>query len=123
MSKKIVVTNVNLLEEKIQFVLQNDEINAKTLTPAERVLADSDHLSFIYILETADEYVYVSIPNDYWQELIKVVKENYEVTLLLNETEIPLTGLKEELQSLIENIKGNANYGDDMMKEVERVFF
>ncbi len=106
--------------EKLLLISKQDE--EVTLSPTGRMLVDSDGVSFIYILETNDTYVYVSIPKEYWSNLKKALNQHSTVLFIINNHEITLEGLEEELLYLISNINGNANYGDEMAKEVERVF-
>ena len=40
----------------------------------------------------------------------------------VNDVEIELEGLKEEVEYLVENIEGNANYGEELVTAVEKVF-
>lgn len=120
MSSKIMIDEVKWNDEKLLLLTNNKE--DQTLSPTGRMLADSDGLAFIYILETADSYVYVSISNNYWSDLKKALDQHNNVYIMINSHEILLEGMEEELLYLISNIDGNANYGDVMMKEVERVF-
>ncbi|MEW4285336.1 hypothetical protein [Priestia koreensis] len=87
-----------------------------------QMITDSDHVSFIYLVDINDQFTYVSLTKEVWPHLKEVLTHNKNVKLTINETEIELPGVKEELSYLVENIEGNANYGDDMVNEVERVF-
>jgi hypothetical protein len=122
MSNRIMIENISWLNGNLHFKGQNVKMDTSLLKPAARVLADSDHLAFIYILETSDEYMYLSISKEYWPELKKVMTEDADTILTVNQHELKLEGIVEELQELISNIKGNANYGEDMVKEVESQF-
>jgi hypothetical protein len=122
MSNRITIEKINWSNGDLHIIGKEIEMEAAVLKPAARVLADSDHLAFIYILETEDTYFYLSIPKDYWADLKKVIMENSSVILFINQHEIKLEGIVEELKELVSNIDGNANYGDDMVKEVENHF-
>jgi hypothetical protein len=123
MNKRITIENIKWSEGNLHLVAANEEqeLEVGSLKGAARVLADSDRLAFIYILESSDEYVYVSISNQFWPELKKVMTDHLSVSLLINEHQINLEGIEEELQELITNIKGNSNYGDKMVNEVESI--
>jgi hypothetical protein len=123
MNKRITIENIKWSEGNLHLVAANEEqeLEVGSLKAAARVLADSDRLAFIYILESSDEYVYVSISNQFWPELKKVMTDHLSVSLLINEHQINLEGIEEELQELITNIKGNSNYGDKMVNEVESI--
>jgi hypothetical protein len=122
MNKRITIEQIEWSEGHLHLISINEEMEVGSLKAAVRVLADSDRLAFIYILESSDEYVYVSISNQFWPELKKVLTNHSSVSLLINDHPIVLEGIEEELQELISNIKGNSNYGDKMVNEVESVF-
>jgi hypothetical protein len=124
MNKRITIENIKWSEGNLHLVAANEEqeLEVGSLKGAARVLADSDRLAFIYILESSDEYVYVSISNQFWPELKKVMTDHLSVSLLINDHQINLEGIEEELQELLTNIKGNSNYGDKMVNEVESIF-
>ncbi|PLS15452.1 hypothetical protein CVD28_22310 [Bacillus sp. M6-12] len=87
-----------------------------------QVLVDSDHLSFIYITEADEDYTYISLPEAIWPELKKALKENRRVVAVSGGTELELTDLHREMSELIENIKGNGNYGEELVNRVEEIF-
>ena len=87
------------------------------------MLVDSDNLSFIYLLEKDDHYTYIAIPDTVWNDIKNVITLNPIPVVLTNGSEeIQLTQFREELTYLIENIKGNSNYGEMMVSKVEVVF-
>jgi hypothetical protein len=86
------------------------------------MLVDSDGCSFIYLLENADTYTYISIPEIVWNDLKTAVSKNLPVIVTNGSERIFLTNFQEELNYLIENIKGNSNYGEEMVNKVETVF-
>ena len=51
-----------------------------------------------------------------------VITESLPVVITNGSEEIQLTQFREELTYLIENIKGNSNYGEMMVSKVEVVF-
>lgn len=90
--------------------------------PAGRMLADSDNLAFIYIVESDGEYHYVSIPSTWWKDLKVAYDDHLPVILESGGTELTLEDIHNELSYLIENIEGNANYGEEMEREVVGAF-
>lgn len=111
-----VETNTLILEpEKVPDHLQNVKAQGQ-------MLVDSDHLAFIYILESGDEFVYASLPSSIWPSLKEAKDKDLRIELKLNNQQIELVELKEELSYLLENIKGNANYGEEMESKVVEVF-
>ncbi len=124
MTARLEVTSTEVKDNTIQFNCKSESLEKDlNLEPSGQVLVDSDSLSFIYILETDDSFIYVSIPKDHWSELKSVLTEEKEGVLSLSHHgSFPMDGLREELEYLIQNISGNANYGSEMMSSVEEIF-
>ncbi|MGP4082444.1 hypothetical protein ACTWQL_21370 [Pseudalkalibacillus sp. R45] len=124
MTTRLEVTSSEIFEDKVEFVCNSENLSGEvSLAPSGQVLVDSDSLSFIYILETTDSFIYVSFPKEQWNGLKTVITEEKDAFLKLSNHELlNLKGLKGELEYLIENISGNANYGNEMMKSVEEIF-
>lgn len=122
MQKKIDIKSVEQQKQALIFYAENTTVNANTLQPREHVLVDSDQLAFLYILESEQEYVYVSIPHTLWSALKEGLDENREAVAVINGVQVPLIQLKEEIGYLVENIEGNANYGEELVKKVEEIF-
>jgi len=121
MPNKIEVTHVTQQDNNLRLYI-NETIDDLDLKPSGRMLVDSDSLAFVYILENEDNFTYVSLPSSIWEDLKKVINGELRTVLLLGEKEIVLEGIIEELQYLISNIEGNANYGEEMVGKVEEVF-
>ena len=86
------------------------------------MLVDSDGLSFIYLLEKEEDYTYIVIPNTVWNEIKIALTEQLPVYLSNQSERNLIKQFHEELSYLIENIKGNSNYGEKMVNEVEAIF-
>ena len=120
MKKRILVTDS---------VIQNSELILKTnetiegLSPRGQMLVDSDQLSFVYLMEEGNDYVYILLPEQVWDDLKKGYVESLPVFLQAEESRTALNGFHDELGYLVENIKGNSNYGENMAAKVESVFF
>ena len=100
----------------------NENQNRIQIQPAGQVLTDSDHLSFIYLVEEAGEYSYLYLPEDLWPALVRVLKSDQNPYLILNEQKIELENFTEELTMLLFNIEGNENYGNTFVEAVETAF-
>ncbi|ABS21247.1 hypothetical protein ACRS6Y_04390 [Bacillus cytotoxicus] len=122
MQNKIQVKSVKERENALIFCAENTEIEVKELTARNHVLVDSDHLSFLYILENESSFVYVSIPHTCWEAMREAMQQDKKMFVHVNDMEIELEQLKEELEYLIRNIEGNANYGEELVSAVEKVF-
>lgn len=109
------------IHNKLHFSL--NERNAQILIqPAKRVIADSDNKAFLYIVEEASEYSYLSFQESVWPTLVSMLKNEEDPFLSLGETTIELTDFYEELYALVYNIEGNGNYGDSFVDAVEEAF-
>ncbi|HZH58389.1 MAG TPA: hypothetical protein VEY70_02175 [Metabacillus sp.] len=122
-------TRIELVETKVEnsiLILEPAEISAdleqSDLKAQGQMLVDSDHLAFIYILESKDEFVYVSLPYQIWPQLKEALDKEYRVDMKIYDQQIELENLKEELRYLLENIKDNANYGEEMESKVVELF-
>jgi hypothetical protein len=121
MRKKIHLTKAELMED--QLVLHSSEkVEESELKPAGQVLVDSDNFSFVYFAESQEDYVLIHIQEECWTALNKAFEQKLPVYAGIGETEFELEGLHQELDFLIENIEGNSNYGEEMVKKVEAVF-
>lgn len=87
-----------------------------------QMLVDSLKLSFVYLLENNDTYTYLKIPEIFWTDLKEVMTREISVSVTNGQEKINLVRFLEELIYLIENIKGNSNYGEEMVRKVEAVF-
>ncbi len=122
MQNKIQVKSVENRENALIFCAENTELCAEGLKARSHVLVDSDNLSFLYILENETAFIYVSIPHTCWEEVKQAMKSDKMMFVRIQDVEIELEQMKEELEYLIGNIEGNANYGEELVNEVERVF-
>ncbi|PEA53173.1 hypothetical protein CON64_19965 [Bacillus pseudomycoides] len=122
MQNKIQVKSVENRENALIFCAENTELCAEGLKARSHVLVDSDNLSFLYILENETAFIYVSIPHTCWEEVKQAMKSEKMMFVRIQDVEIELEQMKEELEYLIGNIEGNANYGEELVNEVERVF-
>lgn len=121
MRTKIHIKNAYIRNNEL--LLQPDEtFEGSTYLAKEQVLADSDHHAFVYLIEKNDEYTYISLPESIWNFLSIAIKENYPAFLESGDTKFELNGIVDELNELLENIKGNSNYGETFALKVEQAF-
>lgn len=122
MKKRIEVIESSIEQEQLYLAAQPFEAEINEIRDAAQMITDSDNLSFIYIIDINDEFVYVSIPGKNWSRLKEALDYDYGVYLKLNDRTLQLEGFLDELRYLIENIEGNANYGEKMVSAVEEIF-
>ncbi|EKN68827.1 hypothetical protein BABA_12271 [Neobacillus bataviensis LMG 21833] len=119
MQKRITILKANNKESKL-LLESNEPING--LVPGEQILVDSDHYSFIYLMENQEDYTYVVLPEVFWPSLKAANEQEFPVCLSFEGEQIELTNFHDELEYVISNIKGNSNYGNEMVTKVEEIF-
>lgn len=122
MSEKLVIHRVSVNNQKEIQMEVDQQISLNQYRASGQMLVDSDGLSFVYLLEKEEDYTYIVIPNTVWKELKTALTEQLPVYLSNQSERLLLNQFHEELSYLIENIKGNSNYGEKMVNEVEAVF-
>ncbi|MCQ6274297.1 hypothetical protein JMM81_04810 [Bacillus sp. V3B] len=122
MNERLIIKNA-LIKNDTELQLEIDSSHKLIdLRASGQILVDSDGFSFIYLLENDNTYTYISIPETVWHDLKTAVSNNLPVIVTNGSDQILLTGFQEELTYLVENIKGNSNYGEEMVNKVEAVF-
>lgn len=121
MQNRIEILNATLSDDQLRLACETEGDEAER-KPSGQMLVDSDHFAFVYILELADSFEYVIIKEHVWPELKQAHAQKIPVVLEAGDQTIELAGLHEELEYLLENIKDNANYGEEMEEKVKRVF-
>lgn len=122
MSEKLVIHRVSVNNQKEIQMEIDQQISLNQYRASGQMLVDSDGLSFVYLLEKEEDYTYIVIPNTVWKELKTALTEQLLVYLSNQSERLLLNQFHEELSYLIENIKGNSNYGEKMVNEVEAIF-
>ena len=122
MSEKLVIHRVSVNNQKEIQMEVDQQISLNQYRASGQMLVDSDGLSFVYLLEKEEDYTYIVIPNTVWRELKIALTEQLPVYLSNQSERLLLNQFHEELSYLIENIKGNSNYGEKMVNEVEAIF-
>lgn len=119
--RRIIEVNTATIENN-QIILTGNTESISEMIPKEQMLVDSDKFAFIYIVEYENEYAYIQLSEETWETLSEGLKHNMTVVFKNKEYEMELPNFAEELAYLIDNIKDNANYGNEMNLKVEKVF-
>jgi hypothetical protein len=122
MRKKITIEKTERQHNKLLLFPAPHSFSLEDAKAKNYMLVDSDELAFVYIIEVDNEFIYISIPNSLWPELNEALKAHLPVFLQDETVLLELSGMVDELAYLIENIDGNANYGEEMEKAVKEVF-
>lgn len=122
MREKFIVIKANTTDKKELTLLIEQGIKLSEVKATGQMLVDSAEFSFVYVLEKNDEYTYLSIKEDIWPQLKQVMDSQSNVHLSNSSEQIELVNFFEELEYLVENIKGNGNYGEEMVTKVEACF-
>lgn len=122
MREKINLIGTKATDEKELKLFISNDLNVENMKPLGQMLVDSDEVSFVYLIEKDNEYTYVMIKEETWPQLKGAIEHNVVVTLCTERGKIELVDFLDELSYLIENIKGNSNYGERMVTKVEEIF-
>ncbi|KAA6453290.1 hypothetical protein VSK91_15280 [Bacillus swezeyi] len=120
MQNRIEITEADLRDDRL--ILTSEINDGAERKPAGRMLADSDHFAFVYILEQGESFQYVILNDSIWPDVKAAFDQKLPVFLTTGNQQLELSGFHDELAYLVENIKDNANYGEEMEERVKRVF-
>lgn len=115
------INHINFNRTELIFEMDSSK-DLNNLKPSGQMLVDSAGFSFVYLLENNDSYTYIKIPEIYWNDLKEVLHRRIPVIVTNGKEKVYLEQFHEELTYLIENIKGNSNYGEEMVRKIEVVF-
>ena len=119
MKRSISIQNTKLTDSKLYLVVEQQ---IEGLIPEGQILVDSDKYSFIYLMEDQEDYTYIVMPEQIWEFIKNSFEKKLPVWLKGNDKEVELIDFNDELEYLITNIKGNSNYGQEMVTKVESIF-
>ncbi|WP_066317416.1 hypothetical protein [Bacillus sp. FJAT-29814] len=119
MKKRITVETAVISASKLIF--SADE-SIENLHPGGQVLVDTDQVAFIYLMEGQDDYTYIAIPERLWPIVKTAMDKALSVWITYRDGQMELVDFQGELEYVIDNIKGNSNYGKEMVAKVEEVF-
>lgn len=119
MNKRITISKANITNSRL-LLLASESITG--LIPTEQILVDSEQFSFVYLMENQEGYTYIIIPESIWPILKETITKQFPVWIQANDEELELTNFNDELVDVINNIRGNSNYGEEMVTKVEENF-
>jgi hypothetical protein len=97
--------------------------------PLKRILVDSEQKQFIYVIETQQGWEHIRFPLRVWKTIDQILVQDQDLMLVtsLNEEgealkSILLKDFNREGKELVMNMRGNANYGEEMVDIVEEYF-
>ena len=122
MHNRIDITTCVMKSNELHLKADPIETEIEQLEDTKQMLVDSDNMSFVYVVDINDQFMYVGLSDNIWANLKHVLHKDMKVFLEINKKVIELSAVKEELCYLISNIEGNVNYGDEMVARVEEVF-
>ncbi|MBT2258214.1 MULTISPECIES: hypothetical protein [Priestia] len=122
MHNRIDITTCVMKSNELHLKADPIETKIEQLEDTKQMLVDSDNMSFVYVVDINDQFMYVGLSDNIWANLKHVLHKDMKVFLEINKKVIELSAVKEELSYLISNIEGNVNYGDEMVARVEEVF-
>ncbi|MGK0576270.1 hypothetical protein [Macrococcus capreoli] len=108
------VNEIKLEDNQVILLTEEPQIEA---TATGTMVVDSDNNQFVYLLDAGQTYANLRFVEETWQMM-----KAYEAYPWLLYGTIELTHFKEELDDLLDNIKGNFNYGKPFTERVEEVF-
>jgi len=122
MRKMLGINGININEDGLFLLIDDTKMDLEQCHEVGTMIADSDQGSLLYILEENEEFVYVTVPYEYWSDLKKANDQNLNVFLKVGEKSLSLNNWNEELTYLIQNVEGNFNYGEEFVKQVQSAF-
>ncbi|MFD4704875.1 hypothetical protein ACFWM3_08390 [Gottfriedia sp. NPDC058432] len=122
MRKMLEINGININEDGLFLLIDDTKMNLEQCHEVGTMIADSDQSSLLYILEENEEFVYVTVPSEYWSDLKKANDQKLNVFLKVGEKSLSLNNWNDELTYLIQNVEGNFNYGEEFVKQVQSAF-
>lgn len=93
-----------------------------SMTASGRMITDTDRMSFVYLVEAGDHYMYLHFDHKDWKALSSISLNPAPVFLTDGKITLELVNFTEELLSLLHSIEGNENYGNRFVEETETIF-
>ena len=113
----------NTIINQSEFILEIEgSYSLEKVKASGQMLVESTGVRFVYLLEINDSYTYLKIPESFWDHLKEGIDRQLSFVVTNGREKIILENFLEELTYLIENIKGNSNYGEEMVHKVESIF-
>ncbi|MFB7139586.1 hypothetical protein ACFCYN_08050 [Gottfriedia sp. NPDC056225] len=122
MRKMLEINGTIINEDGLFLLIDQSKLNLEQCSEVGTMIADSDESSLLYIIEEKEEFVYVTVPFEYWSDLKKASDQNINVFLKVDEENMALNSWNDELSYLVQNVEGNFNYGEEFVKQIQSVF-
>ncbi|QKE73485.1 hypothetical protein HPK19_12020 [Arthrobacter citreus] len=122
MRKMLEINGTIINEDGLFLLIDQSKLNLEQCSEVGTMIADSDESSLLYIIEEKEEFVYVTVPFEYWSDLKKASDQNINVFLKVDEENMALNNWNDELSYLVQNVEGNFNYGEEFVKQIQSVF-
>jgi hypothetical protein len=122
MKRTITVISAEIIPDNQLRIHIGNTYSLNGVSATGNMLVDSSKFAFVYILEVNGEYTYLLLEEDVWNVISEALNKFLPVFLSNQVEELPLPNFMEEMDYLIENIKGNSNYGEEMVEKVETIF-
>lgn len=122
MRERITITSANYTEQNELLLHADSQIDLTDLEPVGQMLVDSDHIAFVYLAEKNNDYTYIVLKDELWGHFKQALDGEGTVYVTNGKNRLELSNFLEELNYLTENIKGNSNYGEEMVGKVEAHF-
>ncbi|GAK00957.1 hypothetical protein [Geomicrobium sp. JCM 19055] len=116
----ITVDQIAIVDQKAMIIPKDDSFKVSSFKDAERMLADSDELAFVYVVENEGSFYQVRLPEMFWPILEEIYEHHYPV--YLGKEELLLDSFQDEMEYLLDNIPDNNNYGSEMADAVVKHF-
>jgi len=121
--RKIELVNEVVLEEsRLNLKIKSNDVDLTQAVEVGTLIADSDNASLLYIIEEKEDFVYISIPSSFWNEINNAYIKELPVYVNSEVGEMLLENWQFELSTFLENVEGNFNYGQEFVEKVNEVF-
>ncbi len=122
--EQIKVDYIDIGEDVSTVILEKNKEDLMNVKAGARILVDSDHFAFVYILEDTEHFYSLRFEQDCWLALLEAHQKEMAFFAEVSEnTRLALVDFNEELAFLLDNIQGNGNYGEAFEKAVGAVFY
>ena len=115
------IDQFDVVHNEIYFIL-NEKKQLSQFQPTGQVLADSDNVAFLYLIDENDAYSYLRFDQSIWPQLVHMILSEQKAFLTVDDGAFELNEFSNELISLLYNIEGNGNYGETFVQAVEEAF-
>ncbi|PTL40183.1 hypothetical protein [Alkalicoccus saliphilus] len=87
-----------------------------------RMLVDSDGGAFVYLLGHGEEFVHLRFEENTWNEIHTYRQTEKPIYVSTGIKPVELEDFWTEIDFLLDNIRGNQNYGKEFVNKIEKIF-